>query len=190
MGSDCLIRMATEADAGEIVKIYAPYVTDTAVTFEYDVPSAEEFAQRMREILQTYPYLVASEEGRIVGYAYATALRKRVAYSRAVETTVYVEKDNRGRGLGSKLYRALEAILKRQNIINLYACIAYAPAEDAHLNNASAAFHERAGYAMCGRFTRCGYKFGKWYDVVWMEKMLGEHPEKPEPVIPVVELKA
>lgn len=188
MQAEVTIRMATESDAKEIQRIYSPYVTDTAITFEYEVPSVDEISQRIRETLRTYPYIVALEEDRVVGYAYAAAFRKRAAYDWSVETTVYIERDSRGRGLGKKLYSALEEILKRQNIINLNACIAYAPVEDAYLSNTSVAFHEHLGYTMAGHFTKCGYKFGTWYDIVWMEKMLGEHPGRPDPVIPITEI--
>jgi len=189
MAENILIKMASEADAEEILSIYAPYVTDTAVTFEYDVPFVDEFSQRIRDTLQMYPYIVASEENRILGYAYASAFKKRAAYDWAVETTVYVKQDCRGRGVGKKLYLALEELLRRQNIINLNACIAYTPDKDEHLDNASMVFHERLGYSKAAHFTKCGYKFGKWYDMIWMEKMLGEHPDKPEQVIPITKIQ-
>lgn len=189
MDTNISIRMATEADAKEILEIYAPYVTDTAVTFEYDVPSVAEFSKRIHDTLQTYPYIVALEDGRIVGYAYASAFKKRPAYDWAVETTLYLKQDHRGGGLGKKLYLALEDILKRQNIINLNACIAYTSGGDIRLNNASTAFHERLGYSKAAHFTKCGYKFGTWYDMIWMEKMLKEHPDTPDPVIPIAEIQ-
>lgn len=188
MHTNISIRMATEADAKEILEIYTPYITDTAISFEYDIPSVEEFAQRIRESLQMYPYIVALEGNRIVGYAYASAFKKRVAYDWAVETTVYLKQDCRGRGLGKKLYLALEDILRRQNIINLNACIAYTLETDIHLDNTSAIFHEHLGYKKVAHFTKCGYKFGTWYDMIWMEKLLGEHPDKPKPVIPITKL--
>lgn len=190
MDTNVSIRMATEADAEEILKIYSPYVTDTAITFEYDIPSIAEFSRRIKDTLQMYPYIVTLEEKRIVGYAYASAFKERAAYNWAVETTVYLKQDCRGKGLGKKLYLTLEAILKRQNIINLNACIAYTSVEDVHLNNTSAVFHERLGYSKVAHFTKCGYKFGTWYDMIWMEKMLGEHPDAPDPVIPITEIRA
>lgn len=184
------IRMATEADAEDILKIYAPYVTNTAITFEYDVPSAMEFSRRIRDTLQMYPYIVMLEKNRIIGYAYASAFKQRAAYKWSVETTVYLKQDYRGNGLGKKLYLALEDILRHQNIINLNACIAYTSSEDAHLDNTSMAFHEHLGYTKVAHFTKCGYKFGTWYDMIWMEKMLGEHPDDPDPVIPIMEFQA
>ena len=188
MEPDISIRMATEADARELLEIYAPYVTDTAITFEYEVPSTAEFTRRIRDTLRMYPYLVAAEDRRIVGYAYASAFHKRAAYGWAAETSIYLRQDCRGRGLGKRLYTALEEILKRQNILNLNACIAYTPGEDPHLDNASAAFHAHLGYRQAGHFTQCGYKFGTWYDMIWMEKLLGPHPDHPDPVLPAAQL--
>lgn len=190
MNRNISIRMADEADAEELLKIYAPYVTDTAITFEYDIPSVVEFSQRIRNTLQRYPYIVAVEDNRIVGYAYASAFKERAAYSWAVETTVYLSQDCRGKGLGRKLYLALEDILRRQNIINLNACIAHAADEGAYLNNASSTFHEHLGYAKVAHFTKCGYKFNTWYDMIWMEKIIGEHSDKPDPFIPITEIQA
>ncbi len=188
MNTNILLRMAEEADAEEILRIYAPYVTDTAITFEYNIPSITEFSQRISDTLQMYPYIVALEKSRIAGYAYASAFKRRAAYNWAVETTVYISQDCRGKGLGKKLYLALEDILKRQNIINLNACIAYTQYKDAHLDNTSMAFHERLGYIKAAHFTKCGYKFGMWYDMIWMEKMLRDHPDTPAPVIPITQL--
>ena len=181
--------MATEADAKEILNIYAPYVTDTAITFEYDIPTVDEFSQRIKDTLQMYPYIIATENDQILGFAYASPFKKRVAYDWAVETTVYLKQDCRGKGIGKMLYLALEDILKRQNIINLNACIAYASSEDKHLDNTSASFHQRLGYKKVAHFTKCGYKFGTWYDMIWMEKMLGEHPNSPARVVPITEIQ-
>jgi phosphinothricin acetyltransferase len=188
MNRDLIIRTAKETDAEELLAIYAPYVTDTAITFEYEIPSVEEFSRRIRNTLQKYPYLTAAEDGRIVGYAYASAYKDRAAYDWAVETSIYLQQDQRGKGIGKKLYLALEHLLKRQNIINLNACISYAPNADLHLNNASMRFHERLGYRKMAHFTKCGYKFGTWYDMIWMEKFLGEHPSCPAPVLPFSKL--
>lgn len=181
--------MVTVADAEELLQIYAPYVTDTAITFDYEIPSIAAFSQRIQDTLRLYPYIAAVEGERIVGYASAAALKKRAAYDWAVETTVYVKRDCRGGGIGKKLYLVLEELLRRQHIINLYACIAYTSAADPHLDNTSMAFHEHLGYAKAAHFTKCGYKFGTWYDMIWMEKMLGEHQDKPAPVIPITEIQ-
>jgi phosphinothricin acetyltransferase len=162
---------------------------DTAITFEYEVPTVIELSKRIRDTLQAYPFLVASEENCIVGFAYASAFRARAAYNWAAETTIYLKQDCRGKGLGRMMYLALADILKRQNVINLYACVAYTSVEDAHLDNSSMAFHEHLGYSKAAHFTKCGYKFGKWYDVIWMEKILGAHPDTPVPFIPVSQIQ-
>lgn len=189
MKANVTIRMASESDAEEILNIYSAYVIDTAITFEYEVPSIIEFSRRIKDTLQKYPYIVALEEGRIIGYAYASAFKERAAYDWAVETTVYVKQDCKGRGLGKILYLALEDILSRQNILNLNACIAYTSLEDVHLDNTSTAFHEHLGYSKVAHFTKCGYKFGTWYDMIWMEKILGNHSVPPARFIPITEIK-
>ncbi|HWQ79579.1 MAG TPA: GNAT family N-acetyltransferase [Anaerovoracaceae bacterium] len=183
------IRMASVTDAEELQAIYAPYVTDTSITFAYAVPSAKEFSQAIHDTLRKYPYLVAVENNSIVGYAYASAFNKRAAYDWAVETSIYLKQDHRGSGLGKKLYLALEDVLKRQNIINLNACIAYTAVSDAHLDNTSAIFHEHLGYKKVAHFTKCGYKFSTWYDMIWMEKVIGEHTANPKPIIPITMLQ-
>lgn len=189
MNTNLSIRMATEEDAEKILEIYSSYIMNTAITFEYEIPSIAEFSKRIKDTLKKYPYIVALEEKSIAGFAYASAFRERPAYSRAVETTIYLRQDCRGKGLGKNLYLALGDILKRQNVINLNAGIAYTTVEDAHLDNTSMAFHEHLGYSKVAHFTKCGYKFGKWYDVIWMEKILGEHPDAPAPFIPITEIQ-
>lgn len=188
MNTSINIRMAKKEDASEILKIYAPYVIDTAITFEYEVPAVEEFGQRISNVLKKYPYLVALENNIIVGYAYVSTFKDRAAYDWAVETTVYIAKGCQGNGVGKKLYLALEEILIKQNILNLNACIAYTDNEDSTLTNASAQFHQRLGYKKVGHFTKCGYKFGKWYDMIWMEKIIGVHSNNPKPFIPLKDL--
>lgn len=174
------IRMATEADTEKILNIYAPYVKQTAITFEYEVPSTEEFAGRIRRTLEKYPYLVAEEGGEILGYAYAGRFQPRKAYDWAVETSIYVDQGRKRSGVGGSLHRALEAVLKEQGVLNMNACIAYPAAEDQYLTKNSAEFHSHLGYRWVGEFYRCGYKFGRWYNMVWMEKHIGEHTQNPE----------
>ena len=185
---DLTIRMASPADAEALLAIYAPYVQNTAITYEYDVPTPEEFAARIAKTLKSYPYLVAEHQGKAVGYAYAGRLHERKAYDWAVETSIYVRQDLRGMGLGRQLYDALEALLKRQNVISVNACIAYPEVEDEYLTRNSVRFHERLGYRLIGHFHRCAYKFGRWYDMVWMEKALGDFPDTPDPFIPLPQL--
>ena len=146
-----MIRIATENDAEELLNIYAPYVEKTAITFEYEVPSMNEFRKRIRNILKKYPYIVEEKEGEILGYTYAGVFKNRAAYDWAVETTIYVREDQRKSGVGRALYEGLENILKMQNILNLNACIAYTTVEDEHLTNNSVQFHEHMGYRLVGR---------------------------------------
>lgn len=179
------IRMASVKDAPALLEIYRPYVLNTAITFEYDVPTVEEFAGRIAHTLQQYPYLIAEQDGAAAGYAYVSPFKERAAYGWAVETSIYLKENLRGKGCGRALYDTLEAILKRQNILNLNACIAHTGHEDAHLTNGSTHFHEHLGYRLVGTFHQCGYKFGTWYDMIWMEKMLGDHTADPAPVLPI-----
>lgn len=183
------IRAAKEEDAKGLLEIYAPYVTGTAITFEYDVPSEEEFTSRIRHTLEKYPYLVAEADGELLGYAYAGPFHARAAYSWGAETSIYVKKDSKRLGIGRKLYEALEKILSAQNILNLNACIAYPVQEDEYLTKDSVAFHEHLGYRLVGEFHQCGYKFHCWYDMVWMEKHIGSHVECPPEVKPFGEVK-
>lgn len=171
------IRKATEADAEALLGIYAPYVERTAITFEYDVPTVEEFRRRISAIGGGYPYIVAADDGgKALGYAYAHEFYGRAAYRRSVETSVYVDAAARRQGIGRRLYGELERRLSERGFLNMYACIAYAPGgADEFLPYGSVGFHEALGFCLCGHFHKCGYKFGRWYDVVWMEKMIGGH---------------
>ncbi len=171
-------RIATAADAKALLAIYTPYVEQTAITFEYDVPTLEEFKTRIHNTLQKYPYIVAETDSEIVGYAYASPFKARPAYNWCVETSIYVRQNQRQKGIGRVLYTELEKILKKQGILNVNACIAYPQVEDEYLTQDSVRFHERLGYSMVGTFHKCGYKYGRWYDMVWMEKFIGKHCEK------------
>lgn len=170
------IEKVIETDAKELLEIYAPYVRNTAISFEYEVPSIEEFTERIRNISSKYPYIKAvDDKGEILGYAYAGAFKGRAAYNWSVETTVYVKEGNRKTGVGRALYETLEETLKKMGVLNLNACIAFTETEDENLTNGSMHFHEKMGYSYVGTFHKCGYKFNKWYDMIWMEKMIGNH---------------
>ncbi|MDO4488389.1 MAG: GNAT family N-acetyltransferase [Eubacteriales bacterium] len=177
-----IIRAAVPEDAEEILRIYAPYVINTAITFEYDVPSVSEFKERIENTLKRYPYLVAVENGRIIGYAYAGTFHARPAYDWAVETSIYVDMELMHKGLGKKLYEAMENVLSEMGILNMNACIAYPEVPDDHLSGNSKEFHEHLGYRLVGEFKKCGYKFNTWYNMVWMEKHIGEHLKNQPPV--------
>lgn len=187
--SDFIIRAARAEDARELLEIYAPYVKETAITFEHDVPTEAEFAGRIESILCSYPYLTAEENGELIGYAYAGRFRTRQAYAWDVETSIYIRQDRRKCGVGRALYEKLEEILRLQGVLNLYAGVAYPEKEDEYLNKNSFGFHEHMGYQAVGEFCRCGFKFNRWYNVVWMEKHLGKHGENPLPVKPFSEIR-
>ena len=182
MMKSVLIRQAKLSDAAAILKIYEYYVLETAITYEYVVPSLEEFEGRMRHIMQKYPYLVLEEDGVIRGYAYAGAFHVRAAYNWSSEMTIYLDKDAKGCGYGRMLYEKLEELLKEMGITNLYACIGYPEEDDEYLTRNSANFHAHLGFTECGRFHNCGYKFNRWYHMIWMEKIIGEHVKEQEDV--------
>lgn len=175
MKSEVCIKAVCPNDAEELLSIYAPYVLKTAITFEYQVPTVEEFRQRIIGTLQKYAYIKAVIDGQTVGYAYAGTFHERPAYDWAVETSVYVRENCRKCGVGKKLYTALENCLKEQGILNMNACIAYSETDDGYLDSNSLDFHNHIGYRTVGRFYKCGYKFSRWYDMVWAEKIIGEH---------------
>ena len=180
MIDDISIRFAKPEDAKELLKIYAYYVTDTAISFETEVPSEEEFKLRIEEVLKSYPFIVACKDDEILGYAYLHSFVGRKAYELSAETTIYLNPDKKKMGIGKKLYSVLEDVAKAQNITNLYSCIGYVDKEDEYLNNNSVQFHEHIGFRMVGKFENCGHKFGRWYHMVWMEKIIGEHKEMRE----------
>jgi len=168
------LRAARPEDAPALLAIYAPYVTDTAVTYEYDVPTDAEFRSRMESICSKFPCLAAEKNGEILGFAYAGPFHTRAAYSRSAELSVYLRMDARRQGIGRALYEALEEILADRGFRNLYACIAWTETEDEYLTHDSVRFHQRMGYRLVGTFRGCAFKFGKRYDMVYMEKHIGE----------------
>ncbi len=178
------IRSATIGDAAELLDIYSHYVENTAISFEYVPPTLDEFKNRIENISKKYPYLVATVDGKIIGYAYAASFHSREAFKFCVEVSIYISRDYHGHGVGRALYEKLEELLKKQNVRTLYACIAVCDKEDGHLPLGSVAFHEKMGYITVGSHPNCGYKFGKWYGVVWMEKRLAGCVPEPEAFIP------
>ena len=160
-----MIRAATEADVPAMLDIYAPYILTTTITFEYDVPCRRTFLQRFYDITAQFPWLVWEEDGKVLGYAYASAPFSRPAYAWCAEPSIYLAQDARGRGIGKKLYAALEAILKDQGYQVLFALIT-------EENAASLRFHERQGYTFLAKFSDCGFKFDRCLGVTWMEKRL------------------
>ena len=169
------IRTAAAADAEAILAVYAPYIRNTAITFEYEVPSPEEFRERITAILTRHPYLVAERDGGVLGYAYTHPFIGRAASGWSAEATIYLREDACKLGLGRRLYQTLEDVSRAQNILNLNASIAVSDSEDPYVTRNSAEFH------------KCGYKFGRWYNLIWVEKFIGEHAAVPAPVIPFPE---
>ena len=159
------IRPVSLSDAQAIQAIYAPYVEKTAITFEYEVPSVQEFDKRISKTIEKYPYLVAEENGQVLGYAYASNYYARTAYDWTTELSIYLHEDERGRGLGSQLYDALEKELEKRGYLRFLACIAVP-------NEASISMHEKRGYVQVAHFPMIGYKFIKWHDIVWMQKTI------------------
>ncbi|MGN0301755.1 MAG: GNAT family N-acetyltransferase [Anaerotardibacter sp.] len=189
MSSELKIRLATPEDAAAIRDIYAPYVLETAVTFEITPPTVEEMRERIVEKTVSYPYLVAEDEnGKIFGFSYASAFRPRAAYIHSVESSIYCRKDFKGKGLGRRLYEALFKLLEAQNIFNVLACVAYVEPEDEYVPKTSKIFHEKLGFKQIACFSKCGHKFGNWYDMIWLERFLKEHVDNPDPFIPLPEL--
>ena len=169
-----MLRIAYETDVPAILEIYSPYILNSTATFEYDVPTEEAFLQRFRDITVQFPWLVWEEEGKILGYAYASAPYTRAAFSWCAEPTVYLASEGKGKGIARKLYSALEKLLEIQGYQVLYALIT---AE----NIPSIRFHQKCGYTLQGDFPDCGFKFGRWLGLFWMEKRLDsvEIPSNP-----------
>ena len=183
-----VIGEATPEDAGALLDIYAYYVENTAATFEIQPPTLTEFTGRIIGAQKKYPYLLIAHDDEIMGFAFAHAFRERPAYDHAAEVTIYLRHDLRHRGYGRILYTALEEELRRMGVISLYACVALPSGEDEHLSMDSPRFHEALGYRRCGEFRSCGFKFGTWYTMVWMEKILGDFPARPAPLTPYPDL--
>ena len=193
--ADIVVRVAMVQDAPRLHEIYAPYVRDTAVTFEYEPPTLAAFTERLERTLERHPYLVAERfapdgSSRIVGYVYASPFKDRPAYDWAVETSIYVDRDERRGGVGRTMHNALECALREQGILNMEACIATTRTPDEHLTNDSMYFHERMGYRLVGEFSMCGYKYGRWYDMIWMEKHIASHEAKQPHPVPFPQVRA
>ena len=172
------VRMAQPSDAADLLGIYEYYIKNTPVTFEFTVPSVEEFAGRIRNTLSHMPYLVCEIDGKIVGYAYASLYRSRAAYDWDCELSVYLEEDYHRGGIGKMLYRLLFALLEQMHYRHAYACIT-SP------NPESIDFHAAMGFQHVAFFPACGYKDGKWHDIVWMDYVLEDSQEPPLPVTPI-----
>ena len=160
-----MIREATIQDATAITAIYNYYIKNSVITFEEEQLTSDQMAQRIMNISKEYPYLVYEEEGKILGYAYATKWKERSAYRFSAEATIYLHHEEKGRGRGTKLFSALLDEIKKSTVHSLVGGIALP-------NPASVALHEKFGFKKLARFEQIGYKHGKWIDVGYWELIL------------------
>lgn len=165
-----LIRRAISSDAPAIAAIYAHYVRETAITFATEAPTAESYALRIADA--RFPFLVAEESGYVSGFIYATPFRQKEAYRWDVELTIYLAPDHSGRGTGSALMAQCLDLLAKQGYLNAYSCITLP-------NERSIGLHRRFGFHELGIFPKTGYKLGKWHDVIWLGKVLGDFKAAP-----------
>jgi phosphinothricin acetyltransferase len=173
-----VIRFAQPQDAPALLEIYRPYVEETPISFETEVPSVQEFGKRMETFSQKFPYLVAQENGVLLGYAYAHAFHQRAAFDWTVETSIYVRMDARGQHIGTALYGALLRLLKAQGVETACAVVTIP-------NEPSVAFHRRMGFQTGGLLPQMGYKLGTWYGVAYLYLHLGAGAMPPKPVVPI-----
>ena len=167
------IRLATADDGPAVRSLYAPYVEDTPISFEYEPPSADEMARRIESTTDTHPWLVCESADRVVGYAYASQFSGRTAYQWTVEASAYVDPRHQGRGVGRALYETLLAILSEQGFVEAYAGIALP-------NEQSVRFHESMGFVHHTTYPEVGYKLGAWHDVGWWRLPLRDRPDDPD----------
>lgn len=171
-----MIRIADPADAEALLSVYAQYI-DTPITFEYALPTAEEFRRRILTTLEEYPYLVWEEDGRLLGYAYAHRFRSREADRWGAELSVYVDRNAHSRGVGKALYTELMRLLRQQGVKTAYGCVTLP-------NGKSEALHSSLGFTEAGVFHSAGFKAGQWFDVIWYEKALAPYDGQAEPPRP------
>lgn len=176
------IRFATTADSAQLLHIYAQYI-GTPITFECRLPSEQEFAERIANITENYPYLVCEEDGHIIGYAYAHRQKEREAYQWNAELSVYLDSVFTARGLGTKLYCILIDILKLQGVKTVYGGVTLPNAKSERL-------HLSLGFTLLGTYHNTGYKCGRWHDVAWFEKEIASYSSAPSPFCPITKLSA
>lgn len=175
-----MIRFATREDTALLLDIYSQYI-DTAITFEYALPTEQEFLQRIEAVKGTYPYLVYEEDGRIVGYAYAHRYRDWDAYQWDAELSVYIDQTCTSKGVGHQLYQILIEILKLQGIKTVYGLVTVP-------NVRSAKLHQSFGFTLVGTHLNTGYKSGKWRNVAIFEKGIADYDVEPVPFIPICQV--
>ncbi len=171
------LRFATQEDVPALLSIYEHYIS-TIITFEYTLPGTEEFTRRVSSVSELYPYLAAVEDGAVLGYAYAHRIAERAAFGWGAELSIYLHPDAAGKGLGTRLYRALIELLRLQGVRTVYGLVA-SP------NPASERLHSAMGFRLVGVQQRAGFKNGRWIDLLWFEKAIAAYSPEPDPLIPV-----
>ena len=161
------IRNVRSADAEAILRIYAPFVLDSAVSFELELPSVEDMQKRIAHYTEKYPWIVAEENGEVIGYAYASSYRERLAYQYNVETSVYIDQQHQRKGVAKKLYDELFSILKEKGFYQAFAVITMP-------NEKSEAFHKANNFNSFAVFENVGFKFNQWHNVLWMARKIGD----------------
>ena len=174
------LRFATPEDSRALLEIYAQYI-DTPITFEYALPTEQEFAGRIRGISECYPYILCEENNKIAGYAYACSYRSREADQWDAEASVYIARGSTSKGLGKALYGVLIELLRLQGVKTVYGGVVTP-------NVKSEALHKSLGFQVLGTAYNTGYKNGQWLDVVWFQKQIGEYDADPRPVTPINQL--
>jgi L-amino acid N-acyltransferase YncA len=165
-------RLIEPTDCAAVLAVYKPYVEKTAYTFEYVVPTMEEFADKIQMITGKYPWLVGEYKGKIIGYAYGSTHRARTAYQWSPEATIYVSEEFHGSGIARILYKTLFDLLRMQGFYNVYAGVLMS-------NDKSVGFHKAMGFYEVGIFKHIGYKLGAWHDNLWLQLHLAEHIHEP-----------
>lgn len=163
------VRPAVEQDAEAVVRIYAPYVEQTAISFEETVPTADDMAARIKKCCTRWQWLVAEIDGGVVGYAYGSQHRERAAYRWSVEVSAYVDRHHHRTGIGRALYEPLLAELAEKGFCNAFAGITLP-------NEPSVKLHAAMGFLPIGTFRSIGWKFGRWHDVAWFQRTLRASP--------------
>jgi L-amino acid N-acyltransferase YncA len=170
-----MVRIATKDDAAALLEIYAPFILNSGITQETEVPSVEDFQKRILSNLEERPWLVCEIDNQLTGYAYAGKHRDRKGYQWCTEPSVYVHEKYFGFGVANALYTALFEILKIQGYVNAYAVITLP-------NERSIAFHKKFGFDYLTTYPKIGYKLGQWHDVGWMQYEI--NPHKKDPAVP------
>src|SRR6266496_3698930 len=179
-----MIRLAAPSDACAIAALYAPFVTDSVISFEATPPTGQEMQARVASALDHAPFLVAADpaDGGVLGFAYASKHRERAAYRWSVDVSVYVDERAWRRGVGRGLYTSLFALLRLQGFYTAHAGITLP-------NPASVGLHESLGFRPVGVYSRVGFKCGRWHDVGWWQLELRDRSGEPRPTLPMEALR-